>query len=161
MKFRDRTTGHIYNDVFAIHQTFPNVSFPMNWTEETYDFANVDLVTVVSEPPVSSIYNKMEYVGVQQIDGQWTEVWTEVPRYTDPTEQAEWVDSCTLNQWYTIREEREVLLKATDYTQLPDTPITQNCRSAFVTYRQALRDVTLQSDPYNITWPILPSYQKE
>lgn len=160
MKYRNRTSGHIYNSIFEIQQQFPNVSFPMNWTEETYDFANVDLVAEVAEPPVTSVYNKMEYAGIQQVNGQWTEVWNEVPKYSDPTEQAEWIDSCTLSQWYTVREQRDALLKATDYTQLPDTPITQNCRSSFVTYRQALRDITVQSDPYNIVWPIMPIYEK-
>ena len=161
MKFRDRTTGYIYNNLFEIQQKFSTVSFPMVWTTETYDYANVDLVIEVPEPQVSNQYNKMEYTGVQLINGQWTDVWTEVPKYADPVEQAEWVASCTAGQWDAVRQHRDDMLKGTDYTQLPDTPITAACRSAFSTYRQALRDITLQTDPYNIIWPTVPIYEKE
>jgi hypothetical protein len=53
-----------------------------------------------------------------------------------------------------IRNKRNQLLIASDWTQLPDVPLA--IRTAWATYRQALRDVTLQPDPFNITWPISP-----
>lgn len=50
---------------------------------------------------------------------------------------------------------RNQLLNTSDWTQLPDVP--QALKSAWATYRQALRDVTAQSGfPQNITWPTQP-----
>ena len=56
-------------------------------------------------------------------------------------------------QWAYIRSERVKKLKETDYLALSD----QTLSSDMATYRQALRDLTTQSDPYNITWPTKPS----
>jgi hypothetical protein len=159
MKFRDRTTGDIYT-LFDLQQKFSNVSFPLNWDTTTYDFANVDPVIVIPEPTVG-IHNRAEYGGIQLINGIWTDVWNEVPRYDDPTEQAQWVLACTESKWEEVRVERNRLLSETDYTQLSDTPITPTSRAAFATYRQTLRDVTAQTDPYNIVWPTPPIYEKE
>jgi hypothetical protein len=53
----------------------------------------------------------------------------------------------------TIRLTRNQLLKDTDWTQVLDAPID---RTAYATYRQALRDITLQEGfPLNIEWPTL------
>lgn len=57
-------------------------------------------------------------------------------------------------QWAMIRAERNARLAATDWTQLPDAPVDA---AVWATYRQALRDVTQQPDPFNITWPEEPS----
>ena len=59
-------------------------------------------------------------------------------------------------QWDVIRAERNSLLSASDWTQLPDSPLTIEQKQSWAEYRQSLRDVTLQSDPFNITWPIAP-----
>lgn len=54
-----------------------------------------------------------------------------------------------------IRTERDRLLAATDWTQLPDVP--EETRLLWAPYRQALRDVPKQSGfPYEIEWPTPP-----
>jgi len=57
-------------------------------------------------------------------------------------------------QWETVREKRNKLLTDSDWTQLPDIP--QATKDLWEPYRQELRDVTNQPDPYNITWPTPP-----
>jgi len=53
---------------------------------------------------------------------------------------------------------RDRLLTGSDWTQLPDAPLTAAQKSAWVVYRQALRDVTKQAGfPANVTWPIVPA----
>jgi hypothetical protein len=53
------------------------------------------------------------------------------------------------------RQQRNALLLASDWTQLPDVPLAT--KEAWVTYRQALRDITDQKGyPLNINWPITP-----
>lgn len=67
----------------------------------------------------------------------------------------QWVDPRTnQTEWVVVRNKREKLLLASDWTQLPDVEITN--KSSWATYRQALRNITTQSDPFNITWPTPP-----
>lgn len=68
----------------------------------------------------------------------------------------QWVDTRTAeSQWGIIRTIRSELLYKSDWTQLPDVPIST--KELWASYRQALRDITLQQDPFNIQWPIAPS----
>ena len=54
-----------------------------------------------------------------------------------------------------IRNHRNYLLLQSDWTQLPDVP--QATRDLWATYRQALRDITLQSGfPTDVVWPTQP-----
>lgn len=57
-------------------------------------------------------------------------------------------------EWESIRADRDVLLAKSDWTQLPDVPIAT--KEAWAVYRQELRDITLQPDPFNIVWPTPP-----
>ena len=47
------------------------------------------------------------------------------------------------------------MLKNTDWTQLPDSPLDNDTKAKWATYRQAVRDID-QSDPSSITWPTAP-----
>jgi hypothetical protein len=63
-----------------------------------------------------------------------------------------------------IRSRRNRLLANSDWTQLPDTDLTAEQRTAWSTYRQELRDITesLPDDAFfdwndqEITWPSRP-----
>lgn len=48
------------------------------------------------------------------------------------------------------RTQRDSLLKETDWVVLPHSPITGSKLDEWVTYRQALRDVTSQTPPYTL-----------
>jgi len=75
-------------------------------------------------------------------DAQWIE---EESRWEIPQEVKE----------QRIRDERDNLLKETDYIMMPDYPLSD--KSEWQTYRQALRDITDQSGfPDNVTWPVKP-----
>jgi hypothetical protein len=53
-----------------------------------------------------------------------------------------------------VRQQRNTLLAASDWTQIADAPVAQ---AAWAIYRQALRDITDQAGfPHNITWPTEP-----
>lgn len=56
-------------------------------------------------------------------------------------------------QWSAIRKERNTLLASCDWTQLSDARVDA---LAWAVYRQALRDITTQQDPFNIAWPQEP-----
>ena len=63
---------------------------------------------------------------------------------------AEELQSRIDTQWQVIRTQRNQMLKDTDWTQVADAPVDQ---AVWATYRQALRDITTQDDPFKITWP--------
>lgn len=59
-------------------------------------------------------------------------------------------------KWIYIRIIRTDLLTKSDYTQLPDSPFNAEEKLAWAAYRQQLRDLTKQQDPFNIVWPTNP-----
>ena len=44
-------------------------------------------------------------------------------------------------KWDLIYAKRLALLEGTDWTQLPDSPLTEEKRTEWATFRQALRDI--------------------
>lgn len=59
--------------------------------------------------------------------------------------------------WDTIRAQRNFLLSQSDWTQLSDAPLTQEQKSAWASYRQALRDVPSHfNSPEEVVWPTTP-----
>ena len=67
----------------------------------------------------------------------------------------------TQNAWGNIRSRRNIELVESDWTQLSDTPFTTEEKEEWRLYRQALRDITLQPDPFNIIWPVKPGTTNE
>ena len=56
------------------------------------------------------------------------------------------------------RATRAGLLAASDWTQLPDSPLSGDARAAWAAYRQALRDISDQPGfPQVIDWPEAPA----
>lgn len=53
-----------------------------------------------------------------------------------------------------LRMKRDGKLQSTDWTQLPDAPISEQLKEAYKVYRQALRDLPEQENP---VWPEEPS----
>lgn len=59
-----------------------------------------------------------------------------------------------------LRECRNEMLTACDWTQLPDAPLTDVQRAAWQEYRQALRDLPEDTDsliPGGVIWPAAPA----
>jgi Phage tail assembly chaperone protein len=74
---------------------------------------------------------------------------------TDPAK----VQAKTDAQWTSVRAQQKQKLYESDWTCSvvdPPAPILAQ-RDQWVQYRQALRDVTSQSDPFNISWPSPPA----
>lgn len=68
---------------------------------------------------------------------------------------------------FELRMERDKLLAESDWTQMPDSPLTDSQKTSWATYRQALRDMTDtystvpltdkgHMDESQITWPTKP-----
>ena len=55
-----------------------------------------------------------------------------------------------------IREQRSKLLSGSDWTQIPDNPLSRSERESWATYRQQLRDIPEQAGfPKSVEWPEL------
>ena len=46
-----------------------------------------------------------------------------------------------------LRWQRENLLKESDWTQMPDSPLSESKKTEWATYRQVLRDLPKNSNP--------------
>lgn len=125
-----------------IRLRFPNVSF----AEPFYPPAGYVEIVDVHPPQIDYTQNLTENVPTL-IDGVWTRQW--IISDASASEIKERIES----KWASIRAERNVRLTMCDWTQLPDAPVEA---AVWAVYRQALRDITEQVDPFNITWPKEP-----
>jgi hypothetical protein len=59
--------------------------------------------------------------------------------------------------WDSIRNERNIKLFQSDWTQLADTPLSQEQKQDWIVYRKALRDVPSSfATPEEVVWPNKP-----
>jgi hypothetical protein len=60
--------------------------------------------------------------------------------------------------WDQIRQTRDSKLAASDWTQMPDTQLSEESKEDWRTYRQVLRDITESfSEPDDVVWPMAPN----
>jgi hypothetical protein len=52
---------------------------------------------------------------------------------------------------------RDQYLKMTDFTQIPDVPISSDARADFASFRQQLRDLFDVADLSTVVWPTIPT----
>lgn len=57
-----------------------------------------------------------------------------------------------------VRSKRDTLLQESDWTQMIDSPLSEDEKKAWQTYRQALRDIPQQEGfPEQVEWPTPPN----
>jgi uncharacterized protein (DUF1330 family) len=92
----------------------------------------------------------------------------EYPTYDSKTETVEWTGTEFIvrpyntqeleDQWDKVREQRNQLLKDSDWTQISDYDLGLENKEQWALYRQELRDLPeVQSNPFDIQWSVLPS----
>ena len=140
--------GQVIN-VSDYRDMFPNTSFPNSGADKDFLEANSCLPVCVFKSH-NRLTEKLSAVSPYIEDGQVFTVAVE-PLTTEE------IASNTESQWAKIRSQRDTLLTACDWTQLPDVPLLEEDKQKWVNYRQELRDVTKQQDPYNIVWPPEPT----
>lgn len=55
-----------------------------------------------------------------------------------------------------IQERKMEMLRSTDWTQLPDSPLDSDTKAKWATFRQAVRDISRDGDSTKINWPSAP-----
>lgn len=126
-----------------IRMRVTNMSWPVNGFQPPMGYVEVLFTDL---PVVDHTKNITE--GTPEFRGNsWHQVWVVTDASQDELEQR------IAGKWVEIRGQRNKELQDTDWTQLPDSPAD---KVAYEVYRQQLRDVTTQSDPFNLVWPVKP-----
>lgn len=132
--------------VEAFRRDNPHISLPANPSDGLLEEYGVYSVSSVDIPEVDYSQEVTEGTPVFT-DGAWRQVWLVRDR---PDRE---ISEIIREQWGYVRAKRNALLSECDWTQLPDAPVIS---AEWANYRQALRDITLQEDPFNISWPNTP-----
>ena len=118
----------------------PNTSFPKVPSDALLAYWGVYPYTVQDQPTVDYMTQTLTPTALTEVDGAWTQGW-EVSNLS--------VEDAGRN----IRSHRDNLLQKTDWMAMSDNTMSP----AWITYRQALRDVTAQEGyPYSVIWPTKP-----
>jgi hypothetical protein len=164
-EYRNRTTG-VVKTQGQWRALNPNMSLPRVWKAATLDALNLDAV-LRSPPAATGAYQTSVRDGVEQdANGNWVEKYVARDMFRDTTdEEGDAITKAEQEATHQAklddrvaqenRMKRDELLSATDYFALTDVTMD----AAMTTYRQALRDITSQSDWPNLAesdWPTAP-----
>lgn len=109
---------------------------------------------------VSTVSSSIKQEGAVIIDAPLEESPGVYYQYHLATKQ--WVNTATQQQSYDLAAQnatmkRNNLLYESDWTQIPNNPLTYQKQQEWAVYRQELRDITMQPDyPFTINWPTQP-----
>jgi len=134
--------------IVDLRRKFPGISFPANLSNVNllnYGAAVVKETTPPFFDPEKSTLQEKEPIFE---NGEWREQW-EVVSF-----DSELLETIRLSKVRQAKNTRNKLLSESDWTQLPDAPVD---KEAWASYRQKLRDITLQEGfPSSIEWPVAP-----
>lgn len=121
-----------------------NTSFPKMPSEKLLSQYGVFLVVPSSKPDYDEkTQGIVEDSMPAQIDGKWVLGWSVYNK-----SQSE-IDRDKRSKANILRSQRNDLLAKCDWTQLSDSPLSQEKQAEWKTYRQALRDIGQMKDfPY-------------
>ena len=142
-----------YN-VGQLRRDNPNTSFPKQIPDEMLASYGVHPVVRAGFPAIDGRTQK----AVQEdeptlVDGAWTLAWSVSSKTSEETQ--EWDDRVATSN----RTKRNKLLADTDWTQMNDSPLTNELKTAWSTYRQELRGITDLDAWPNLAdddWPVQP-----
>jgi hypothetical protein len=141
------------------------IKYPYSIQDLKKDNPNVSFPSIIDEPtkfrycmlPIQKVEVQEDYTKnisenfPELIEGIWTQKWTIV----DATQEE--IDQRLFAKWQEVRDERGGRLNSSDWTQLPDSPLTEEQKNAWRQYRQELRDITNQANPFEVIYPVQPS----
>jgi len=138
--------GHaVTEDNFRL--LFPHMSLPWPFVAEDIEPLGFGLYDFSSQPELGTFEKAVEVAPVKDEYGRWRQTWA-----VEPMTEEE-VAARTEQEWSAVRAQRNYKLMRSDWTQLPDAPADA---ATWAAYRQELRDITEQADPFSIVWPTAP-----
>ena len=167
-EYRNRTTG-VVKTQGQWRNEFANMSLPRVWKAATLDALDLDAVLAAPQPTPGEYQRVVRDGVVQDANGNWVENYVARDMFQDTTEDGVTTTKAEHEAAYQAgldaktaeghRTTRDKLLADTDWTQMNDSPLTNEAKTAWATYRQELRDLT-DSDAWpNLAdedWPVEP-----
>ena len=145
LRIIDETINYPYT-IKELREAYPNVSLPAELSEE--NLIEWGIYSVISTQ-IPNDYTKNISEGTPILtEGKYYQNWVA----TNATESE--INYKLENQWEEIRLIRNQLLTECDWTQLSD--VSQTIKDLWTVYRQELRNITNQQNPFNIEWPVKP-----
>ena len=167
-EYRNRTTGLVQSQG-AWRQHYSNMSLPRVWKAATLDALDLDPVL---KSPAATVgdYQVSVRDGVEQnANGDWVEKYVARDMFQDTTEDGVTTTKAEHEAAYQAgldaktaeghRTTRNKLLADSDWTQMNDSPLSNEVKTAWATYRQELRDMSDLAAWPNIAdddWPVAP-----
>ena len=169
MEIRLRSTGEVmYEGEFRTRfaANLPSTPLTQEWLNSYTTDPAGDIVFEGPQATGGTVYQYSQRAGVEQIEGKWYTKYILGPVFTDraaegdqPAQTAAEQETAykamkDAEQAKAVRQSRTEKLKDSDWTQIADSTAD---KTAWATYRQALRDITSQAGfPWTITWPDAP-----
>ena len=160
MQIRIRETGAVmYESELRSYLQANNGPSYDQLTPEVMEAIGVDAVLEGPSATGGDHYQFSQRDGVEQIDGKWYTKYILGPVFTDgettaAEQEAAYKTMKDAEQAKSVRTSRTEKLKDCDWTQIADSTAD---KTAWATYRQALRDITAQAGfPWTIDWPTQP-----
>jgi hypothetical protein len=168
-EYRNRTTG-VVKTQGQWRQEFANMSLPRVWKAATLDALDLDPVLKSPAATTTAYQTSVRDGVVQDANGNWVENYVARDMFQDTTDEDgvtttkaehEAAYQATLDAATATanRATRDKLLADTDWTQMNDSPLTNEAKTAWATYRQELRDLSDLDAWPNLAdedWPVAP-----
>ena len=167
-EYRNRTTG-VVKTQGQWRNEFANMSLPRVWKAATLDALDLDPVL---RSPAATVgdYQVSVRDGVEQnANGDWVEKYVARDMFADTTEDGVTTTKAEHEAAYQAgldakvaeghRTTRNKLLTDSDWTQMNDSPLSNEDKTAWATYRQELRDLSDLDAWPNLDdddWPVAP-----
>jgi hypothetical protein len=168
-EYRNRTTGEVKTQgQWRSH--YSNVSLPRTWKQATLDGLNLEAVLEAPKPTTGQYETAARNGVTQDANNNWVTAWEVRDMFTSYTDE-EGVFHSKLEQEQAYqagldakvaesnRTKRDGLLDDSDWTQMNDSPLTNEVKTAWATYRQELRGITDLDAWPNLAdddWPVQP-----
>ena len=168
-EYRNRTTG-VVKTQGQWRQEFSNMSLPRVWKAATLDALDLDAVLASPAATVGAYQVSVRDGVVQDANGNWVENYVARDMFADTTDEdgvtttkaeheAAYQAGLDAKVAETNRKTRNDLLADSDWTQMNDSPLTNEQKTAWATYRQELRDISDLDAWPNLgddDWPVAP-----
>ena len=164
MEIRVRATGAVMlEDEFRAYQRAINGPSWGTTTDEVLEALGADVVFEGPQATGGTVYQFSMRQGVEQIGGKWHTKYVLGPIFTDnedataAEQEAAYKTQKDAAQAKSVRNQRDQLLKDTDWRVIKalESNIPQDFDWA--AYRQALRDIPSQAGfPWEVQWPTKP-----
>ena len=168
-ELRERTTGEVKSQG-QWRADFAHMSLPRVWKAATLDAMNLDPV-LASPAATTGDYQVSVRDGVEQdANGNWVEKYVARDMFSDYTDEdgvshtkaeqeAAYQARLDADTATAHRATRNKLLDDTDWTQMNDSPLSNEDKTAWATYRNELRNLPDDDAWPNLSdedWPVSP-----